>query len=110
MSQMLRNRYVKLYTVISHYIQNVPLEFGFGNRLTTASLQPVEAVRGKVDVKSRQSLGILRRSVSYGGQGIILKIPADLVATPPCAQRSEGASFSATRRAGATAGYIFYKN
>ena len=69
----------------------------------------MDAVRGKVDVKSRQSLGILRRSVSYGGQGI-LKTPADLVATPPCAQRSEGASFSATRRAGATAGYIFYKN
>ena len=59
----------------------------------------MDAVRGKVDVKSRQSLGILRCSVSYGGQGI-LKIPADLVATPPCAQRSEGASFSATRRAG----------
>ena len=69
----------------------------------------MDAVRGKVDVKSRQSLEILRRSVSYGGQGI-LKIQADLVATHPCAQRSEGASFSATRRAGATAGYIFYKN
>ena len=30
---------------------------GFVNRRTTASLQPVDAVRGKVDVKSRQSLG-----------------------------------------------------
>ncbi len=88
MSQMLRNWYVKLYTVISHYIQNVPLEFGFGNRLTRASLQPVDAVRGKVDVKSRQSLGSVYQ---YSTQ----TLSADLARNcPQCA----------------TAGYIFYKN
>ena len=49
----------------------------------------MDAVRGKVAALSRQSLGILRRSGSYGGQGI-LKIPADLVPPTPAPSEAKG--------------------
>ena len=62
---------------------------GFFNRTNRGVLQPVDAVRGKVEAESRQSLGILRRSVSYGGQGI-KEISADLVPPTPAPSEAKG--------------------
>ena len=86
------------YAVTSRSAERAHLSVGFGNCQTR-----FDCIRW-MQCESRSGFATSTEQECTG------KCQQTTVATPPCAQRSEGASFFATRRAGATAVKIFHKN